>query len=334
MGRYIVRGAAPLTALLVVLTVLVLPLVAMAQRPVQVRRIAFLGFGSPPSAAEPRPVVEEFRHALRERGWIEGDNLAIEWRWTAGGLDQFATLVAEVLRLQVEVIVVPYATAAGIAKQATSTIPIVVLGGGLAESGLVASLARPGGNVTGVSSLNPEIVTKRLELLKQAVPGLTRVAVLRGPARQTFELQAMEGAAPSLGVELHLFEVPEPPAFDSAFAAMTNAQVQALFVLGDPTYARYSQRIADFAAQQHLPSICVGRAYVEAGCLMSYGASEQGRGQQIAAYVDKILHGTKPADLPVEQPMKFALVINLKTAQALGITIPPMLLFQADEVLK
>ena len=170
--------------------------------------------------------------------------------------------------------------------------------------------------------------------IKQAVPGLTRVAVLRGPARQTFELQAMEGAAPSLGVELHLFEVPEPPAFDSAFAAMTNAQVQALFVLGDPTYARYSQRIADFAAQQHLPSICVGRAYVEAGCLMSYGASEQGRGQQIAAYVDKILHGTKPADLPVEQPMKFALVINLKTAQALGITIPPMLLFQADEVLK
>jgi putative ABC transport system substrate-binding protein len=333
MGRYIVRGTALLTVLLVVLTVLVLPLLATAQQPVQVRRIAFLGFGPPPSAAEPRPLVEEFRHALRERGWSEGHNLAIEWRWTAGGLDQFATLVTEVIRLQVEVIVVPYAATAGIAKQATNTIPIVVVGAGSLD-GLVASLARPGGNVTGVSNLSPEVVTKRLELLTQVVPGVTRVAVLRGPAPQTGLLRAMKDAAPSLGVELHLFEVPEPTAFDSAFAAMTSAQVQALFVFGDPSYVRHSRRIADLAVQQHLPSVCAERAYAEAGCLMSYGASGRGRGQQIAAYVDKILHGASPADLPVEQAMRFEFVINLKTAQALGLTLAPVVLFQADEVIR
>ena len=144
----------------------------------------------------------------------------------------------------------------------------------------------------------------------------------------------MEAAAPSLGVELHLFEVPEPPAFESAFAAMTSAQVQALFVFGDVTYDRHSRRIADLAAQRHLPSMCADRAYVEAGCLMSYGPSGRGRGQQIAAYVDKILHGASPADLPVEQAMRFEFIINFKTAQTLGLTLPPAVLFQADEVIR
>jgi putative tryptophan/tyrosine transport system substrate-binding protein len=252
-----------------------------------------------------------------------------------GGLDQFATLLAEVIGLQVEVIVVPGGMTARLAQQATTTIPIVVVAAAnLVEQGLVAGLARPGGNITGVSNMGPEVVTKRLELFKQAVPGVTQVAVLRGPAPQPYQLQTLEGAARALAMELHLFEAREPATFDSAFAAMTRAQAQAVFVLGDTTFGPHRRRIADLAAQQHLPAICAGRAWVEAGCLMGYAASEQGRGQQVAAYVDKILKGAKPADLPIEQPTRFEFVINLKTAQALGLTIPPALLFQADEVIR
>jgi putative tryptophan/tyrosine transport system substrate-binding protein len=330
MGRYIVR----VTAFLGVLIVFVLPLLATAQRPVQVRRIAFLGFGPPPSAAEPRPFAEAFRHALHARGWVEGHNLAVEWRWTEGGRNQFAALVAEVIRLQVEIIVVPTSTAAEIAHEATSTIPVVVVGGGnLATHPLIGSLARPGGNVTGVSTLAPEVYPKRLELLKEALPGVTRVAVLRSLEGFTQELQAMEGAAQSLGVELHLFEANEPTAFDSAFAAMASAQAQALFVLGGNWIIPYRQRIVGLAAQYHLPASCPGRVWVEAGCLMSYNVNLRDVGQQIAAYVDKILHGARPADLPVEQPMRFEFVINLKTAQALGLTLPSVVLFQADEII-
>jgi putative tryptophan/tyrosine transport system substrate-binding protein len=308
---------------------------AWAPAPAKIPRIAVLGFGPPPSASAPPPFAEAFRHGLHERGWVEGDNIAIEWRRTEGGLDQFATLLAEVIGLQVEVIVVPQATTAELAQQATTTIPIVVVAAGnLVEQGLVASVARPGGNITGFSNLSPEVVTKRLELFKQAVPGVTRVAVLRGPAPQTYQWQALEGVARALAMELPLFEVHEPTAFDSAFAAMTRAQAQAVFVLGDPYFGPHRRRIADLAAQQHLPAICAGRAWVEAGCLMGYAANEQGRAQQVAAYVDKILHGAKPADLPIEQPTQFEFVINLKTAQALGLTMPPPLLFQADEVIR
>jgi putative tryptophan/tyrosine transport system substrate-binding protein len=332
MGRNVVCRTALLVGTIVILTALMLPRAATARRPAQVRRIAILGFGSPSSAPAPQPWVEEFQHEMRQRGWIEGANLAILSRWTEGGRDQFATLVAEVLGLQVEVIVVPNAMTAQIAKQATSTIPIIVTGGGL--SAVVPSLARSVDNVTGISTSGPQLITKRLELLMQAVPRLTRVAVLRGPASQALELQALEEAARSLAVALQLFEAPAPPAFDSAFTAITDAKVQALFVFGDVAYERYSRRIADFAVQQQLPSICGNRRYVEAGCLMSYSASGHGRGQQIAAYVDKILHGAKPADLPVEQAMRFEFVINLQTAQALGLTLPPEILFLADEVIR
>src|SRR5262249_8833273 len=184
-------------------------------------------------------------------------------------------------------------------------------------AGLIASLARPGGNVTGIAGLGPEISPKRLELLKEGLPEVTRVAVLRGLAPQTRELQAVEGAAQPLGGELHLFEAREPTAFASAVTAMTSAQTQALYVFGDPFFAPYRQRIVDLAAQYHLPSICSGREWAEAGCLMSYGFNQQESGQRIATYVDKILHGATPADLPVEQLMRFECVINLKTAQAL-----------------
>jgi putative ABC transport system substrate-binding protein len=333
MGLYVTRETALLTGTIVVLTTLMLPLFAATQQPVQVRRIAFLELSFPPSAPGPR--FEEFRHGLRERGWVEGHNLAIEWRWAEGNRDRFATLVDEVIRLQVEVIVVPNLMTAVIAHKVTTTIPIVVRGGGdLITSQLIASPARPGGNVTGVSTFAPDIATKQLELLKQAVPGVTRVAVLRGLASHETALQVLAGVARSLEVELHRFEVPDSTAFESAFAAMKQAQAQALLVLGDPFFLPYRQQIADLAAQQHLPSICTAREYAEAGCLMGYSTSRRGRGQQIATYVDKILRGASPADLPVEQPMKFELVINLKTAQALGITLPPLVLFQADEVIQ
>ena len=333
MGRYVVRRTARLLGTIIVLTGLMLPLCATAQRPMQGRRIAFLGFGPPPSATAPHPIAEAFRHALQAHGWVEGQNLTIEWRWTEGDLDQFATLVAEVIRLPVEVIVVPNTTTAVIAHKATSTIPIVVIGGGnLATNPLIASLARPGGNVTGVATLGPEASPKLLELLKQALPEVTRITVLRGLAPNTQEWLALERIAPALGVGLHLVEVREPTAFDSAFATMTRMQAEALLVLGDPFL--YRQRIADLAAQHQLPSICRRRAFVEAGCLMSYAPSERDQGRQVAAYVDKILRGAWPGDLPVEQSMRFEFVINLKTAQALGLTLPPMVLFQVDEIIR
>ena len=321
MGRYVAWGTELRTVILVVLTTLVLPLVAAAQRPGHVPRIAFLGFNFPPSASEPTPFLDAFRQGLREHGWVEGHTIAIEWRWAEGSLERFATLVAEVVRLQVEVIVVPNYVTTVIAKQATTTIPIVVVSaGGLLESGLVASLARPGGNVTGLTTMTPELTLTHLELLKEALPGVTRVAVLQGLSSYSNSKiwPRMEATARSLGMELRLFEVREPTAFDSAFAAMTHAQANALMMLGDPFFGPYFARIAALAVQHRLPSIGPARRAVEAGYLMSYGASLPDQGQRIATYVDKILKGATPAELPVEQPMKFELVINLKTAQALG----------------
>lgn len=230
---------------------------------------------------------------------------------------------------------VPNATMARMTRQATTTIPIVVVGGGsLLAGGLVASLARPGGNIPGVHTMGPEVMTKQLEVLKQALPEFTRVAVLRGLAAFRVSLPALEEMARALGMALHLFDVREPTAFERAFAAMTHAQIHALLVLGDPSHAPYRTQIAALAAQHHLPSICRSRRDAEAGCLMSYGHSQAEQGQLIASYVDRILKGAAPADLPVQQPMKFELVVNLKTATALSIMLSPMFLFQADEVIK
>jgi putative tryptophan/tyrosine transport system substrate-binding protein len=335
MGRYVAWGTALLTVMIVVLTALGRPLLAAAQQPGHVPRIAFLGLNFPPAASEPTPFLDAFRQGLRERGWVEGHNLVIEWRWAEGNLARFASLVADLVRLPVDVLVVPNAATAQIAQQATTTIPIVVvIGGSLLEKGLIASLAHPGGNVTGLSSMGPELDAKKLALLKEALPGVTQVAVLRGLSDFAHEWHMMEGVARSLGVELHLFEVREPTAFDSAFAAMTTAHVHALLVFGDPSFVPYRAQIVALAAQHQLPSICADRGSVEMGCLMSYGTSARDRGPRIAAYVDKILKGAQPADLPVEQPMKFELVVNLKTAKALDLTLSPMFLFQADEVIQ
>jgi putative tryptophan/tyrosine transport system substrate-binding protein len=316
------------------LGILLMPWVTAAQRPAPVPRIAFLHLVPPPAASEPTPIFEAFRHGLRERDWVDGHNMALEEHGADGTLDAFATLVATLVRLPVDVLVVPNATTAMVAQQATTTIPIVVVSGGLLETGLVASLARPGGNITGISSLNPEVTAKALELLKEAIPTVSRVAVLRGVMSFAPELRAMEAAARSLGVTLQPFEVRAPTELDRTVVAMTHAQADALILLGGSFFGPNRAQIADLAARHRLPSVCPSRRFVEAGCLMSYNHNSRDVGQRIAAYVDKILKGAKPADLPVEQPTAFELVLNLKTAQALGLTIPPAVLFQATEVLR
>jgi putative ABC transport system substrate-binding protein len=274
--------------MLVALAILVFPLLAAAQQPGQVPRIAFLDLNYQPAAAEPTPLLDAFRHGLLEHGWVEGHTIAIEWRWAEGSLERFAHQVAEVIRLPVEMLLVPNAQTAGIAMRATSTIPILVLGAGtLLDYGLVASLARPGGNVTGLTVMTTELTLTHLELLKEALPEVTRVAVLRGLASYSKTLPMMEATARSLGMELRVFDVREPTAFDSAFAAMTQAQADAFMVLGDPFFTRYYARIAALAVQYRLPSIGAHREGAEAGCLMAYGADKKVLRQRAAAYVKK-----------------------------------------------
>ena len=333
MGRAIAWRAALLTVMLIVLTTLGLPPVAAAQRLGHVPRIGFLDLNFPPAPAEPTPLLDAFRHGLGERGWVEGHTIAIEWRWAEGSFDRFALLVAELVRLPVEMLVVPNTQTAMIAQKVTPTIPIVVVsGGGLHQ--LVGSLARPEGNVTGLSVMTPELTLTHLELLKEALPEITRVVVLQGLSPYGDIQRTMEATARSLGMEIQRFAVREPTAFDGAFAAMAQAQADALMVLGDPFFQPYYAQIAALAVQHRLPSIEPGSGSAEAGFLMRYGASLPHRGQRIAAYVDHILKGAKPADLPVEQPTKFNLIINLKTTQALGLTLSPTFLFRADEVIK
>jgi ABC-type uncharacterized transport system substrate-binding protein len=316
------------------LSIFVALVAASAQPRAKPARIAFLDLSSEPPASARPLVVAAFQQHLRELGWVEGQNLTIAWRWAEGSLDRFATLVEEVVRLPVEVLVVPNATTAWRAQQVTTTMPIVVMGGGsLAQD--VGGLAHPGGNVTGVAVFGPELWSKRLELLTHAVPGLTRVAMLRGLASQTLELQALEVAARALGVQLQLLEARDPTAIDQAVAAASREGAGALMVLGDGgSFRPHRARLAELAVTHRLPTIFGGRTFVEAGGLMSYGPSPAEQGHRVAAYVDKLLNGAKPGDLPIEQPTKFEFVINLKTAQALGLTIPPTLLFQADEVIR
>jgi putative ABC transport system substrate-binding protein len=241
--------------------------------------------------------------------------------------------VDEVVRLQVDVMVVPNSTTAGVAQRVTTTIPIIVVGGGsLAEE---FPNLQPSGNITGLAGLGPELATKWLELLTHAIPGLTRVAVLRGLVRQMRELQAMEVGARALGVQLQLLEVRDPTEIDQAVAAAIREGAGALVVFGNGGFFRsHRAHLAELAVTHRLPSIFGHLTFVEAGGLMRYGPSLGERGQRIAAYVDKILNGAKPGDLPIEQPTTFEFVINLKTAQALGLTIPPLLLFQATEVIR
>jgi putative tryptophan/tyrosine transport system substrate-binding protein len=323
-----------LTAILA-LALFMAPLAIRAQQPSETRRIAFLGLTSAPSSSALPPEVAAFQQHLRQLGWVEGQNLTIEWRWAEGRLDHFATLVEEMVRLPVEVLVVPSQVTAQVAQKATTTIPIIMVGGG-STAQRVPSLARPGGNVTGFTGLGPELWTKRLELLTQVVPGLTRVAVIRGLFSATLELEALEGAARALGVQLQHLQARDPTEIDQAVAAVVREEAGALMIGpgGAGTFFPHRAQLAELALTHRLPSISGGRAFVEVGGLMAYGPSEPHLWQRAAAHVDKILKGAKPTDLPVEQPMTFEFVINLKTAQALGLTIPPSLLVQATKVIR
>jgi len=300
-----------------------------------VPRIGYLRATSPSD----RPSqLDAFRQGLRELGWSEGRNIVIDYRYAEGRFDRLPDLAADLVRLEVALIVSEGTQGVTAARNATGTIPIVMTTvRDPVGTGLIASLARPGGNVTGMSgSAGLEIVAKQLELLKETVPEIRRVAILSNPANAYHQLAIREvnAAARSLGVQLQLLEARGPNEFDGAFAAMAKERVGALLVVSDTIFNNHRERLADLAARSRLPAAYGVRESVEAGGLMSYGASFLDLYRRSAAYVDKILKGAKPADLPVEQPTKFELVINLRTASALGLTVPPALLARADEVIE
>jgi putative tryptophan/tyrosine transport system substrate-binding protein len=304
---------------------------ARAQQPVS--NIGYLGSGT----AVPF-LLEAFRQGLREHGWIEGQNIIIHYRFAEGQDDRLPSLADELVRLKVGVIVVSPTAPALAAKNATETIPIVGIGfDNPLEHGLITSLARPGGNVTGLAyGAGPEIFGKDLELLRQLVPDIRHVAVLSNTVNPNHVamISQVETAARSLGMDLLLLDAPGPEEFDTAFAAMAKKHVAALFVFGDPMFSIHRRRLAELAAQNRLPSMYTNRLHVEAGGLMCYGPSFSDLWRRAATYVDKILRGATPAELPVEQPTKFELVINLKTAKALGLAVPSSLLARTDEVIE
>jgi len=318
----------------VILVALVLACTAEAQQPAKTARLGFLSLSSGPNAS-----MDVFR-GLRDLGWIEGQNIAVEYRWAAGGEDQLPALAAELVRLKVDIIVTWSTPAALAAKQATTTIPIVAtFVADPVGSGLVASLARPGGNVTGLTTLAPELLAKRLELLREMVPGVNRMAVLWDPVgpgertRRSMREEA-EAAGRALGVHLQFIEARRPGDLERAFSAIRKSRLDALLVAPAPMLFEARGQIVAHAARSRLPAVYPWREAVEAGGLVSYATNFPEMYRRAATYVDKILKGAKPAELPIEQPTRFELVINLKTAKALGLTIPQSVLQRADEVLR
>jgi putative ABC transport system substrate-binding protein len=314
------------------LSLLVAPHGAGAQQETRIPRVGFLS----PSA--PSPISEGLRRGLRELGYVEGQNIVIVYRWAEGRFDRLPDLAAELVRQNVDVIVAQVTQASLAAKNATRTIPIVMLGvGDPVGAGLVDSLSRPGGNVTGTSGVATAVVGKALQLLTEAVPRVSRVAVLWNPANSVFQTQMIretEAAARTLRVTLQLVEARSPGELDSAFAGVTRQHPDALFVLSDPMFTVHRARIVELAAKARLPAMYGIREAATAGGLMSYGPNYSELGMRSATYVDRILKGAKPADLPVEQPTKFELVINLKVAKVLGLAIPPAVLARADEIIQ
>jgi putative ABC transport system substrate-binding protein len=318
------------------LSLLAAPHVADAQQRGKVPQLGWLA-GRSRADATATPNVEAFLDGLREHGWIEGHTIAIAFRSPEGRVERYPDLVAELVRLPVDVLFTSGGdSAAQAAKHATSTLPIVMLSTDPVGTGLVASLARPGGNVTGVSLQAAEVGGKRLELLKDAVPQASRVAVLWNSAfpGKASELQDIQMAAQALGVTLVAIAVREPADLDPAFAAISQERPEALITFADPLTLTHQRRIVDFATEHRLPMISEIKEFAVTGALMTYGASLPALFRRAAYYVDRILRGTQPADLPVEQPTKFEFVINLKAAKELGLSIPPTLLVQADAVIK
>jgi putative ABC transport system substrate-binding protein len=318
-------------ALTLVAALLALSLPVQAQQAKKVPRIGYLRFVEV-------PVLDEaFRKGLRELGYIEGQNIRVEYRYAQGNIERLAEFAAELVNLKVDVIVAGSTQSIDAARRATKTIPIVFpVTFDPVESGFVASLARPGGNLTGLSTVNPDAALKRVELLKEVIPQLSRLAVLRNPTNSgsLFPLKETEAGATQLGLRLQILEARSPDEVEVAFRLATKEQAGALIVIVDALYFSQRKRIGDLGIKHRLPTMFDEAQYAEAGGVISYGANLSDLFRRSATYVDKILKGAKPADLPVEQPTKFELVINLKTAKQIGLTIPPNLLARADRVIR
>jgi len=320
---------------LFLLTILIFASVHLAEAQ-QAKKLPRIGYLSGASAERDQSLVAAFQQGLQELGYLAGKNILIEQRYAGGQSERPPELAAELVRLKVDVLVAIGILAAHAAKKATSTIPIIMNVADPVGSGLVASLARPGGNVTGVTDFHAGMVTKRLELLKEVVPVASRVAVLLNPANPShlLQLKDIQASAPGLGLTVLSLEVRGPEDIGRAFATARKERAEGLVVLGDPMIGSQRKQIVDLAAKSRLPAIYTHSASVDAGGLMAYGTNFPELFRRMAIYVDRILKGAKPADLPVEQPTKFELVINLKTARALGVKIPAHLLMEAGKVIE
>jgi ABC-type uncharacterized transport system substrate-binding protein len=308
------------------------PLAVEAQQTGKIYRIGFLGTATRSLMSA---WLTAFREGLRERGYVEGKNIAIEYRWGEGQPERFPGLAAELVKLQVDVIVTSGPQAVRAVQHATNTIPIVMaVIQDPVEMGFVASLARPGGNITGLSFQDSQLVSRRLQLLKEAIPEVSRVAALWDPTGDPTHLKAVETAARSLGLTLQILEVRVPEDLAQAFEAAKQKRAQALIQLASPLLAAHRKGILRLSAKNHLPAMCQERTFVVDGCLMAYGPSFVEMFKRAAYYVDRVLRGVKPADLPVERAATFELVINVTTAKALGLTIPQSLLQRADQVIE
>jgi putative tryptophan/tyrosine transport system substrate-binding protein len=332
MNRRVV-GSLVLMLIILALGIRAVPFAADAELPTTAARIGWLSlFGDAHS-----PVVEAFRQGLRAQGYVEGQHITLEYRGAEGNPHQLAHFAAELVRRQVEVIVLSRTLAIRAAKTATTVIPIVMVAAGdPVGTGLITSLARPGGNITGLATLSTDLSGKRLELLKEAVPHLSRVAVLWNSADSSMGLKfaEMQVAAQALGVTLQHLGVRDASDVDWALTMMAQHRPEALFMITNMLTTPQRRRLLDFAAAHRIPVMYEVRELAEEGGLLAYGPNLLDQARRAAAYVDKLLKGAKPADLPVEEPTRLELVVNLKTAEALGLTIPPMLLFQADEVIR
>jgi len=300
-------------------------------------RIPRVGFMGNSTAALEANLVDSFREGLRELGYEEGRNIAIEYRWADGQYERFAALVTELIAAKVDVIVTAGTPAALAVKKATSTVPLVMVAvGDPVGTGLVPSLARPDGNLTGLSSVAPDLEGKRLELLREIVPSVSRIAVFLNsvnPFHATSVRQA-QTAGKTLGIKVQQYDIRKSEDLDGAFAAIRKERPDALLILADRVFLHNRERIVDFTGKQHLPNVNAYKELVEAGGLISYGPSYEDMHKRAAIYVNKILKGAKPGNLPIEQPTKFTLVVNLKAAKALGISMPPAVLSRADEVIE
>jgi putative ABC transport system substrate-binding protein len=325
---------AAVLSILVALVLLVLGVTAEAQQPRKAPRIGFL---STASASGIAANLEAFRQGLRESGYIEGKNIIIEYRWGEGKLDRLPELAAELVSLGVDIIVTGGTPPVLAAKKATNTIPIVAANAdNLVELGVVASLARPGGNVTGSTRVDADFSAKRLELLKETFPKLSRVAVLSHGALggDQEELQETQPAARTLGVQIQSLTVQEPSRFLGTYAEMIKRRADALIFFNSAFTTFHRRQLVELAIKNRLPTMCGGAAWIDVGCFMSYGPNLTELYRRAAVFVDKILKGTKPADIPVERPTKFEFIVNLKTAKQLGVTIPQSVLYRADKVIK